>query len=77
MQLIYFLVALVLAAVAGVFGTPIVGIIVFVVLAGAILLLAGGGASAARTRTSTPEPTGRPRTSPSGVETSNQRQGQD
>jgi hypothetical protein len=76
MQLIYFAVALVVAVVAGFFLSPIVGIIVFVVLAGGIFLVLGG-ASATRTRTRTPGPTGRPRPGSSGVETSNQRQGQD
>jgi hypothetical protein len=75
MQLIYLLPALIVGVVVSVFASPIIGIIVFVVLVGGTLLI--GGAGGRHVRTSNPEPTGRPRASQAGVETSNQRQGQD
>jgi hypothetical protein len=77
MQILYFLVAAVVGVAASIFLTPVVGIIAFIVLVIAGFLLLGGAASAPRMRTSTPEPTGRPRPASSTVETSNQRQGQD
>jgi hypothetical protein len=77
MHLLYILVAGVIVAAATVFLTPIVGVISFVLLAGLGLALFGGLAGARIARTSTPEPSGRPRPSQSGVTTSNQRQGQD
>jgi hypothetical protein len=76
MQLIYTLPVLIVAVIVGLVATPIIGIVVFVVLA-AITLVATGALGSTFTRTSTPEPTGRPRASRSGVTTSNQRQGQD
>jgi hypothetical protein len=76
MQLIYLLPAVIVGALLSIVATPIVGIIVFVVIA-SIGVLVAGGAKARYTRTSSPEPSGRPRPSSSGVTTSNQRQGQD
>jgi hypothetical protein len=75
MQVIYMVPLLIVAVIVGLVATPILGIVVFVVLA-AITLVATGALGATFTRTSTPEPTGRPRASHASVETSNQRQGQ-
>jgi hypothetical protein len=77
MQIFYVVVAIIVAVAASFLLTPLIGIVILVVL-GALgfALFSGGGRSGGTLRTSTPDPTGRPRASQGGAETSNQRQGQ-
>jgi hypothetical protein len=77
MHIFYVVVAILVAVAASFLLTPLIGIVVLVVLGAIGFALFGGGRRSGGTlRTSTPEPTGRPRASHGGAETSNQRQGQ-